>query len=67
MSVTVKATWQDGVFKPKEPVNLPEHTEVDVVLPSVTAEVDGDDSTGWKAAWFSANQRKVAAIAAGTR
>lgn len=46
--MTVKAVYQNGVFKPKEPVRLPEDTEVEVVIPgSVLPDID--DPTGWKA------------------
>jgi predicted DNA-binding antitoxin AbrB/MazE fold protein len=47
--MTVKAIYENGVFKPQEPVNLEEHTEVDVVIPAA-ATTDADDPTGWKAA-----------------
>jgi AF2212-like len=47
--MTVKAIYEDGVFKPQGPVHLEEHTEVEVLLP-VTASTDTDDPTGWKAA-----------------
>lgn len=30
---TVKAIYEDGVFKPLEPVHLDEHTEVEVLIP----------------------------------
>lgn len=52
MSTTVKAVYEEGVFKPKEPVSLAEHAEVDVVIPApatTSAEADEDDPTGWKA------------------
>lgn len=51
MSTTVKAVYEDGVFKPKEPVSLEEHVEVDVVLPPriMKPRFDEDDPTGWKA------------------
>jgi hypothetical protein len=45
---TVKAIYEDGVFKPTEPVELDEHTEVEVSLPSVAGR-DPQDPTGWKA------------------
>jgi len=48
MSTVVKAVYEDGVFKPKEPVNLQEKAEVEVILPS-EPELDVDDPTGWKA------------------
>lgn len=47
--MTVKAIYQNGVFKPQEPVNLEEHTEVEVLIPARTA-TDDDDPTGWKTA-----------------
>lgn len=47
MTTAVKAIFEDGVFKPKEPVDLEEKTEVDVLLPDKTAR-DKDDPTGWK-------------------
>lgn len=40
--MTVKAIYEYGVFRPKEPVSLPELPEV--------APLDDDDPTGWKAA-----------------
>jgi predicted DNA-binding antitoxin AbrB/MazE fold protein len=51
MSSTIKAVYEDGVFKPKEPVSLEEHAEVDVVIrpPIMRPEYDEDDPTGWKA------------------
>jgi len=48
MTTAVKAVFEDGVFKPKEPVKLEEHTEVEVLIP-VEAKPDEDDPTGWKA------------------
>lgn len=49
MATAVRAIYEDGVFKPKEPVQLQEHTEVDVILPAPAQLVD-DDPTGWKTA-----------------
>jgi predicted DNA-binding antitoxin AbrB/MazE fold protein len=48
MTTAVKAIYEDGVFKPKEPVQLEEKTEVEVLIPSPPAP-DPDDPTGWKA------------------
>jgi hypothetical protein len=45
----VTAVYRDRVFMPREPVNLAEGTEVDVVIPERPV-VDPDDPTGWKAA-----------------
>ena len=47
MTTAVKAVYEDGVFKPKEPVQLEERTEVEVLIP--TRAPAEHDSTGWKA------------------
>ena len=47
--MTVKAVYENGVFKPAEPVHLAEHTEVEVLIP-VMAPADVADPTCWKAA-----------------
>jgi predicted DNA-binding antitoxin AbrB/MazE fold protein len=44
----VKAIYENGVFEPREPIHLEEHTEVKVVIPAA-APSDADDPTGWKA------------------
>jgi predicted DNA-binding antitoxin AbrB/MazE fold protein len=49
MTTAVKAIYEDGVFKPKEPVHLQEKTEVDVLIPAEPKQ-DDDDPTGWKTA-----------------
>ena len=36
--MTVKAIYENGVFRPVTPVNLPEMSEVEVVLPADIAE-----------------------------
>jgi hypothetical protein len=48
MTIAVKAIYEDGVFKPKEPVHLQERTEVEVLVPTQAAS--DDDPTGWAAA-----------------
>ena len=48
MTTAVKAIYEDGVFKPKEPVKLREKTEVEVLIPGEAQ--DDDDPTGWKTA-----------------
>lgn len=48
MSTAVKAVYENGVFKPKEPVHLQEKTEVEVLIPAEAGK-DDDDPTGWKA------------------
>jgi AF2212-like protein len=48
MTIAVKAIYENGVFKPTEPVQLEERTEVEVLVPT-QAPAD-DDPTGWAAA-----------------
>lgn len=38
MPRTITATYEHGVFVPRIPVNLPEHTEVKLLLPKVTTK-----------------------------
>ena len=47
--MTVKAIYENGVFKPTEPVDLEENTEVQVLVPRRRRRRD-DDPTGWKTA-----------------
>jgi predicted DNA-binding antitoxin AbrB/MazE fold protein len=49
MSV-IHAIFEDGVFKPTEPVNLPEHSAVEVHVPESAQRPAADE-------WFRANQR----------
>lgn len=37
MSTAVKAIYEDGVFKPLEPLDLEELTQVEVLIPSTAA------------------------------
>ena len=48
MTTAVKAVYENGVFKPKEPLDLKDQTEVEVLIPSRPAP--DDDPTGWKTA-----------------
>ena len=48
MSTVVKAIYENGAFKPTEPVALEEKTEVEVLIPT-EAKPSEDDLTGWKA------------------
>ncbi len=48
MTSAVKAIYEDGVFKPTEPVHLQEGTEVEVLV--ATPAPPDDDPTGWVAA-----------------
>jgi predicted DNA-binding antitoxin AbrB/MazE fold protein len=49
MSTAIKAVYENGVFKPKEPVHLEERTEVEVLIPRDSHQ-DEADPTGWKTA-----------------
>lgn len=49
MASTVKVVYENGVFKPVEPVSLPEHAEAEVLLPKRRAPRDPSDPTGWTA------------------
>lgn len=48
MTTAVKAIYEDGVLKPKAPLALEEHSEVEVLVLKPVAR-DADDPTGWKA------------------
>lgn len=50
MTTAVKAIYENGVFKPVAPVDLEEHSEVEVLIPVNAMPQDEDDPTGWKAA-----------------
>jgi predicted DNA-binding antitoxin AbrB/MazE fold protein len=41
--MTVRAIYENGVFRPTEPVNLPERAEVQVVLPETTDDQGLDE------------------------
>jgi glycosyltransferase involved in cell wall biosynthesis len=47
--MTVKAIYENGVFKPQQPIDLDERTEVAVLIPARSSR-DASDPTGWKAA-----------------
>lgn len=38
MPQTIAATYEHGVFVPRTPVNLPEHTEVKLLLPKIASK-----------------------------
>ena len=48
MTTAFRAVYEDGVLKPKVPLQLEEHSEVEVLVLSPAAR-DADDPTGWKA------------------
>ncbi len=48
MTTAIKVVYEDGVLKPKEPLRLEEHTELEVLV-LAPVERDPDDPTGWKA------------------
>ncbi len=45
--LTVKAIYENGVFRHREPVHFAERTEVEALMPDTTSP-DLDDPTGWK-------------------
>jgi hypothetical protein len=49
MSSVIKAVYEGGVFKPTEPVDLREHTEVEVRVAEPDRVAEGDP-TGWNTA-----------------
>ena len=51
MTTSVNAVYENGVFKPDDPVPLKEKTRVHLVIESASSEVraNEDDPTGWKA------------------
>ena len=51
MTKTIEAVYEKGVFKPKEPVDLEEKSEVRIIIES-TPKVysEEEDPTGWKTA-----------------
>jgi predicted DNA-binding antitoxin AbrB/MazE fold protein len=36
--MTVRAVYERGIFRPTEPVNLPENSQVEVLLPAATTD-----------------------------
>ena len=48
MTTAIKAIYEDGVLKPRVPLHLEEHSEVEVLVLKPLAR-DTDDPTGWKA------------------
>ena len=50
MTRTVDAIYEDGVFKPEQPVALEEKTRVHLVIEDASPAEDHDDPTGWKTA-----------------
>ena len=50
MSTTVNAVYEDGVFKPEQPVSLKDKTRVHLVIENASPAAVDDDPTGWKTA-----------------
>lgn len=40
MPQTITATYEHGVFVPRTPINLPEHTEVKLLLPKIKTKLN---------------------------
>jgi hypothetical protein len=62
----IKAVFENGVLRPKTPLPLREHEEVEIEVTRLgeTSPVAGDDPTGWEAAqrfiglWKAAPRRR---------
>lgn len=48
VATAIKAVYEDGVLKPAEPLELAEHSQVEVVIVSASNPTEDDDPTGWK-------------------
>jgi predicted DNA-binding antitoxin AbrB/MazE fold protein len=48
MTKVIRAVYEEGVFKPEEPVHLADKSRVQIVIEPVPAAPEGDP-TGWKA------------------
>ena len=49
MATVIKAIYEDGVFKPEEPVSLAEKARVQLVIEPALAVVDEESSRSWEA------------------
>jgi len=71
--MTVKAVFENGVLRPKTPLRLREHEEVEIEVTRVgeTSPVAADDPTGWEAAtrfiglWKDAPRRSERSVSEG--
>ena len=50
MSTVVDAIFEDGVFKPEQPVGLEDKTRVHLVIEPARPPGQDEDPTGWKTA-----------------
>jgi predicted DNA-binding antitoxin AbrB/MazE fold protein len=50
MGTSIDAIYENGVFKPEQPVALKEKTRVHLVIEDAAQPAEDDDPTGWKAA-----------------
>ena len=48
--MTIKAIYENGIFRPLERVDLEEHTQVMVSSPAELVQTAAADPTGWTAA-----------------
>jgi predicted DNA-binding antitoxin AbrB/MazE fold protein len=49
MTITVGATYEDGMLKPEGPLNLKEKSKVTVTIETPQETKTNDDPDGWKA------------------
>jgi predicted DNA-binding antitoxin AbrB/MazE fold protein len=50
MGTSIDAIYENGVFKPEQPVALKEKTRVHLVIEDAVPPAEDDDPTGWKTA-----------------
>ncbi len=50
MTTAIDAVYENGVFKPEQPVPLKDKTKVHLVIETASAPSEDDDPTGWKTA-----------------
>lgn len=49
MSTVIRVVYEDGVFKPEEPVHLADKSRVQIVIEPAAPGAPAGDPTGWKA------------------
>lgn len=49
ITTAVRAVYEGGVFKPCEPVQLEEHVEVEVLIPTPPTIAGAHEAKGWQA------------------
>lgn len=60
--MTVKAIYENGVFKPTEPVDLREHTEVEVLVPAEVPALPAQDGVQAGKHQFQLHSRELSHV-----